>query len=119
MGALETAQSSPGRREERARREGVLGGSHVGKSPWSGPWLEHRKAFCQVRQGSLGESLSHHSSTVGLDEQRHSMVLQLYCRKAGRKREIRKREAGHGHVERWGKGERKGGIEVRVRKVRA
>ena len=47
------------------------------------------------------------------------MVLELYCRKAGRKREIRKREAGHGHVERWGKGERKGGIEVRVRKVRA
>jgi hypothetical protein len=29
---------------------------------------------------------------VGLDEQRQSMVLELYCRKAGRKREGRKRE---------------------------
>jgi hypothetical protein len=27
-------------------------GSHTGKSPKSGPWLEHRKAFCQeIRQG--------------------------------------------------------------------
>jgi hypothetical protein len=49
------------------------------------------------------------------------MVLELYCIKAGRKREGRKREreAGHGHVERGGKGEREGGLEVRVRKVRA
>jgi hypothetical protein len=31
---------------------------------------------------------------VGLDEQRPSMVLELYCRKAGRKREGRKRERG-------------------------
>jgi hypothetical protein len=29
--------------------------------------------------GRLGESLSHHSSTAGLDEQRKSMVLELYC----------------------------------------
>jgi hypothetical protein len=36
------------------------------------------------------------------------MVLELYCRKAGRKREGRKREAGHGHVERGGKGKREG-----------
>ena len=28
--------------------------------------------------------------TAGLDEQRQSMVLELYCRKAGRKREGRK-----------------------------
>ena len=74
-----------------------------GKSFWSGPWLEPRKAFWwEVRCGSLGKSLSHHSSTVGLDEQRQSMVLELYCRKAGRKREGRKREAGHGHMERGG-----------------
>ena len=26
-------------------REGALGGSHVGESPWFGPWLEFRKAF--------------------------------------------------------------------------
>ena len=77
----------------------MLGGSHEDKSPW----LEHRKAFWwKVRCGSLGESLSHHSSKAGLDEQRQSMVLELYCRKAGRKREGRKREAGHGHMERGG-----------------
>jgi hypothetical protein len=32
------------------------------------------------------------SSTRGLDEERESMVLELYCRKAGRKRESRKRD---------------------------
>jgi hypothetical protein len=36
---------------------------------------------------SLGESLSHRSSMAGLDEQRQSMVLELYCRKAWGKRE--------------------------------
>jgi hypothetical protein len=30
---------------------------------------------------------------AGLDEQRQSMVLELYCRKGGRKREGRKRPA--------------------------
>ena len=35
-----------------------------------------------------------------------SMVLELYCRKAGGKREGRKTETGHGHVERGGKGKR-------------
>jgi hypothetical protein len=40
------------------------------------------------------------------------MVLELYCRKAERKRDGRKRrEAGHGHVEKGGKGER-GGLEM-------
>ena len=41
------------------------------------------------------------------------MVLKLYCRKAGEKREVRKREgeAGHGHVKRGGKGEREGRLE--------
>ena len=55
---------------------------------------------------------------VVLDEERRSMVLELFCRKAERKREGRKRETGHGHVEKKGKGERKGGLEMRVRKVR-
>jgi hypothetical protein len=33
------------------------------------------------------------------------MVLELYCRKAGRKREVkrRKREAGHDHMDRGGR----------------
>jgi hypothetical protein len=57
---------------------------------------------------------------AGLDEQRQSMVLELYCKKAGRKREGRKREgeASHGNVERGGKTGREGGLEMRVRKVR-
>jgi hypothetical protein len=46
---------------------------------------------------------------VGLDDQRQSMVLELYCRKAGRKREGRKRETGHDHVERGGKEKRETG----------
>jgi hypothetical protein len=44
---------------------------------------------------------------AGLDDQRQSMVLELCCRKAARKREGRKREADHGHVERGGKGTEK------------
>ena len=47
------------------------------------------------------------------------MVLELYYRKAGRKREGRKRETSRGHMERRGKGGREGGLEKRVRKVRA
>ena len=55
---------------------------------------------------------------AGLDEQRQSMVLELYCRKAERKREGRKREISHGHMERSGEGWREGGLDMRVRKVR-
>jgi hypothetical protein len=43
---------------------------------------------------------------VGLDEQKQYMVLELYCRKAGEKRESRKRETGHGQEERREKGKR-------------
>jgi hypothetical protein len=38
------------------------------------------------------ESLCHHESTAGLDEQKQSMALELYCRTAGGKRTGRKRE---------------------------
>jgi hypothetical protein len=54
------------------------------------------------------ESLSYCSSTAGLDEQRQSMVLELYCRKAGRKREGRKRRDWP-----WPRGERGEGRERR------
>jgi hypothetical protein len=78
----------------------------------TGLGLERRKAFQQeVRHSSLGESLSHRLSMAGLDDQRQSMVLELYCRKAERERE-RERERG-------GEGEREGGLEMRVRKVKA
>ena len=46
---------------------------------------------------------------MGLDEQRQSMVLELYCRKAGGKREGRKRERGQP----WPCGERGEGRERR------
>jgi hypothetical protein len=39
------------------------------------------------------------------------LVLELYCRKAKRKREGRKRETSHSYVERRGKGERKRRLE--------
>jgi hypothetical protein len=53
-------------------------------------------------------------------EQRQSMVLELYCRKVGGKRESRKRERGRPWpLEREAKGEREGGLDMRVRKVRA
>jgi hypothetical protein len=69
--------------------EGVLDGPHAGENTWSGPWLERRKAS----HLSLGENLSHFSSMVGLDDQRQSVVLVLYCRKAGKREEAkRKRE---------------------------
>ena len=70
----------------RGQGERMLDGSHTGESPWSSPWLEHRMAFWQeVRRGSLGESLSHRSSMVGLHDQRQFMILELFCRKAERK----------------------------------
>jgi hypothetical protein len=53
--------------------------------------MEHRKAFHQeIRKSSLGESLSHPPSMEGLDKQRQFMILELYSRKAGRKREGRR-----------------------------
>jgi hypothetical protein len=59
---------------------GALGDSYTGESPWSGLWLECSKAFrWEVRHGSLGEYLFHCSSTAGLDEQRQSVVLELFC----------------------------------------
>ena len=56
---------------------------------------------------------------VGLGEQRQSVVLELYCRKAERKREGRKREASHGHMEKVGKGGEEGELEMRIIEVRA
>ena len=53
---------------------------------------------------------------AGLDEQRQSMVLELYCRKAEGRREGRERETGHCHKGRGGKRERKGRLDRRVRK---
>jgi hypothetical protein len=42
---------------------------------------------------------------VNLSEQRWSIVLELYCRKAEKKRGGRRREAGHGHMEKSGEKE--------------
>ena len=51
----------------------------------------------------------------GLDEQRQSIVLELYCRKAGGKREGGKRERPAMAMWREGEKER----EKRIRKVKA
>jgi hypothetical protein len=57
----------------------------------------------EIRNGSLEESLSHHLSSAGLDEQRHPMVLELYCRKAGRmERRWKERERDRP----WARGEK-------------
>jgi hypothetical protein len=55
------------------------------------------------------------ASTAGLDKQRQSMVLELYCRKAGGKREGGKRERPAMAMWREGEKER----EKRIRKVKA
>jgi hypothetical protein len=69
---------SPRAEGRRGQGERALGGSNAGESPWSSLWLDCRKAFWQkVRLSSLEESLTHHSSMVGLDEQRQSMVLEI------------------------------------------
>ena len=47
------------------------------------------------------------------------MVLEFYCRKAERKREGRKRGAGHGHVERGGKRGEEVKLEMRIRDLKA
>jgi hypothetical protein len=73
-----------------------------------------------MRYDSLGESLTHLSSRVSLDEQRLSMVLELYCRKGGRKRKVKRgRLTGHGHMDRRGEGMRERELEMRIRKLRA
>jgi hypothetical protein len=56
----------------------------------------------RLEAGSLKESLSHRSSTAGLDKQRQSMVLELSYRKSGGKREDKKRETSHGQEEKVG-----------------
>jgi hypothetical protein len=97
---------SPGAEGKRGQGErGALGGSHM-ESPWFNPWLESKKAFQQeVRHPLLFRGKPKLcSSTAGLDEQTQSMVLKLYCRKAGRTREGRKRERGWPGPH-WGGGE--------------
>ena len=82
-------------------------------------WSTGRPSKQEVRSSSLGEILSHCSSTVGLDEQRWSMVLELYYRKTERKREGKREGLA---MATWREGEKGGGkgeLEMRVRKVRA
>ena len=65
------------------------------------------KAFHgEIRNGSLGESLSHCPSTVGLDEQTQSMGLEFYCRKAGKKERRWKERERDWPWPRGGKGEK-------------
>ena len=84
-------------------------------------WLEHRKAFHrEVKSGSLEESLSHHPSTEGLDEQRQSMVLELYYRKAGEREKVKERDRPWPvEKSRKRRERRKARVGGRVRKVKA
>ena len=63
-------------------------------------WSTGRPSDERLEGGSLEESYPIFQAWRALMN-RQSMVLKLYCRKAGEKREVRKREgeAGHGHVE--------------------
>ena len=74
-----------------------------------------------MRERAEGEKFPHRrqSAQRALMNRDSLWFLEFCCRKAGRKREGRKKEDGHGNMERGGKGERKGGLEMRVRKVRA
>ena len=78
MGAPWGGSVSPGSKGRRGQGEReALCGSHMGKSPWSRPWLEHRKAFLwEIRHGSLEEDLLHCSSMADPNEKRQSMVLR-------------------------------------------
>ena len=115
MRAPGAAQSTPGWKGEECRGRGGAGWFPLRQEP-----LVRSVAGAQeVRCSSLEESLFHCSSTVGLDEQRWSMALELYCKKAERRIEGRKREAGHGHVERGRKGGREREREMRLREIRA
>jgi hypothetical protein len=76
-----------------AEGRGGQGERVTGKRLWSGPWLEPRKAFkLEVTQGYLEDGLSYFLIMEGLDEQRQSIVLELYCRKAERKKIEREKE---------------------------
>ena len=68
-------------------------------------WSTGRPSGGEVSSSSLEESLLCCPNMVSLDEQRQSVVLELYCRKAERKREgKRKRGDGHGHMGERGEG---------------
>jgi hypothetical protein len=121
VGAPGAARSALGMKGGEGRGRGGSGWFPYGREPlvqsWPGLWLERRKAFqWEVRRCSLEESLFHRSSTAGLGEQRQSTVLELYCRKEERKREGRRREAGHGHMGWGGEGVGEGELEIRMRR---
>jgi hypothetical protein len=62
-------------------------------------------------QGSLGESLSHHPSTAGLDEQRQSVVLEFIVERQWEREEVGRVRDRHGQEERRGKGKRERELE--------
>jgi hypothetical protein len=105
-----------GRAKNKWRPQSTLGpkggenrgrGVRLGVSTWARVLGQSLAGEQESLPGLLGESLSYHSSTAGLDEQRQSMVLELYCRKAERKREGRERGWP------WPQGDREEGRERR------
>jgi hypothetical protein len=109
MGAEGVAHNPQAKgRKGRGERE-ALCGSLEGES--LGPVNDWSTGGREVRCSHLGENLSHHSSTSSLNEQRQFIVLELYCRMAGGKREGSKGETSHGQVERREKEKKEGRLE--------
>jgi hypothetical protein len=50
----------------------------MGESPWSGPWLEHKKAFQQEVRLVRGKAYPIIQAWWDLDEQRQSTVVELF-----------------------------------------
>jgi hypothetical protein len=75
-------------------------------------WSTGRPSDERLEGGSLEESYPIFQAWRALMN-RQSMVLKLYCRKAGGKRKgrNRERETGHGQEERRGKGKREKELE--------
>ena len=107
MGALVVAQSALELKGGKSRGRWVVSKWARVLGPVSG-WTTGRTSGGRL-DGSLGESLSHCSSTVGLDKQRKSMVLELYCRIKQGEGEKVERERGRP----WSHGERGEGRERR------
>jgi hypothetical protein len=81
----------------------------IQRNPVSKNQNQNKQTNKQKQNKTKEESLFHRPSTAGLDEQRQSMVLELYGRKAGRKEKVKERErTAMAKKRKGGKRERKG-----------
>ena len=90
IGAPGAAQSSCGLKGGEDMERGGTGWFPRGRESLVQSVVGTRKPFSWLVRGKSIPLFN----TAGFDEQRQSVVLELYCRNAGRKREGRKRERG-------------------------